>query len=309
MAKKVYAVMGASGQIGRVITEQLLKKGHQVKALGRDQKKLEPLKSKGAEVVVLQGFDKEAVLTKAFNDVDGVFTMVPPGYGVDNFAAYQANVGEAVKAAVQKNDIQHVVNLSSIGAHLPEGTGPIKGLYGQEQRLNALPGPNILHLRPGFFMENFLGSIPVILQTGALKTPLKPELSLPAIATEDIGMRAAEFLDRCDFKGHTVFELIGPRAHNLVETAKILGSAIGKPELKYVQLTYDEAKKAMLAAGAKPALADLFIEMYKAFNDGKCLPTQKLTADHQGKTTLEQFAAKNFAKAFKAQAEKQKVMV
>jgi uncharacterized protein YbjT (DUF2867 family) len=308
MVKRVYAVIGASGQIGRVVTEYLLKKGHQVKAIGRNQQKLDFLKSKGAEVVPIEGFDKEAPLTKALKGVEALFGMLPPGSSVDNFLAYQDNVGEAIKTALQKNNISNLVNLSSVGAHLPEGTGPIKGLYRQEQRLNALPNLNVLHFRPAYFMENLLFSIPAILQTGALKTPLNPELSLPMVSTEDIGIKVAEFLDRLNFKGQTVFEFGGPRSQNLIEVTKVLGGAIGKPDLKYVQLPYDEVKKGMLAMGMKPSLVELMIEMYKAFNANQCLPTQKLTADHQGKITIEQFA-NTFAQAYKQQAKKQKITI
>lgn len=303
MASKVYAVVGATGQIGHVVVEHLLKRGHQVKAFGRDQKKLDGLKSKGAQVISIEGFDREATLNKEFKGVDAVFGMIPPGYGTDNYGAYQDQVGEAIKSAVEKNNIRYLLNLSSLGAHLAEGTGPIKGLYRQEQRLKSLSNVNILHLRPGYFMENFLWSIQTIKQKGVLKTPIKSDLAVPMVSTRDIGMKAADFLDRLDFKGHTVFEFVGLQALTMVEAAKMLGNAIGKPDLKYTQQSYEEAEKEMVASGMKPSIAKLMVEMYQAFNAGSCGPTQKLTADHYGKTTLEQFA-KTFAEVYKKQAEK-----
>lgn len=308
MTKNVYAVMGASGQIGHIVVEYLLKQGHQVKAIGRDQKKLALLQSKGAEIIPVEGFDEEAVLTKAFKGVDAVFGMIPPGYGLDNVAAFQDRVGEAMKTAIQKNSIPYLVNLSSIGANLPEGTGPIKGLYRQEQRLNTLSNLNVLHFRPTYFMENLFWVIPVIQQTDTLQTPFLPELALPMVSTEDIGLKAAEFLDQLNFKGHTVFEFVGPRKEplNLIEVTKILGNALGKPNLKYIQQSYEEAKMGMLAIGMNLSTTELMLEMYKGFNEGKCILTQKLTTEHQGKITMEQFAT-NFAKVYKEQ-EKQKMM-
>jgi uncharacterized protein YbjT (DUF2867 family) len=282
------------------VVEQLLKKGHRVKAIGRDGRKLDYLKSRGAEVVRLEGFNSEAALTDAFKGVDGVFGMLPPGQGVSDLLAFQTLVGEATIGAVKKNSVRYLVNLSSIGAHLPEGTGPIKGLHAQEKRLDTVEGLNVVHLRPAFFMENFFWSIPVILQTSELKMPLNPELSLPLISTVDIGMKAAEFLDQQNFKGKTVFELAGPREIKMKEAATILGTAIGNPDLEFAQVPYDEVKQ-----GMPPAFADLLIEMYKAFNDGKCVPTQKLTPEHQGKLTFEEFA-KYFANAYKQNFERQK---
>lgn len=303
MAGKVYAVIGATGQIGHVIVEYLLKRGHHVKAFGRDQKKLGALKAKGAQVISLEGVDREAVLNKEFKGVDAAFGMIPPNYDIDSYGAYQDQIGEAIKGAVQINNVRHLVNLSSLGGHLAEGTGPIKGLYRQEKRLKSLATVQILHLRPGYFMENFLWSIPVIKQTGVLKTPLKLDFAFPMVATQDIGLKAADFLDRLDFKGHTVFEFVGPRVVTMEEAAKILGKAIGKPDLKCVHQSYEEAEKGMLASGMKPGIVKLFVEMYQAFNQGLCEPTQKLTSDHYGKTTIEQFAHA-FAEAYKKQAEK-----
>ncbi|HEY4832173.1 MAG TPA: NAD(P)H-binding protein [Waddliaceae bacterium] len=307
MAKRNYTVIGATGQIGHVVVERLLIEGHYVKAVGRDRQKLDYLKSKGAEVISVENFEHEAKISQACQGIDALFCMLPPGSGIDNYPKFQDAVGEVLKTAIHKNSIQHVVNLSSIGAHLPEGTGPIKGLYRQEQRLNTLSDVNILHLRPGYFMENLFWSIPMIHQTGTLKTLFKPDISISMVSTEDIGMKAAECLNNLNFEGHTIFDFVGPRSLNVIEVAKILGGAIGKPDLKCAQQAYEEAKKEMLSAGMPPTLADLIIEMYQAFNAGKCLPTQKLTPEHQGKITIEQFA-RQFAQAYK-QVERQKATI
>lgn len=299
MAKKVYAILGASGQIGHVIVEHLLKKGHHVKAIARDKQKLELLKSKGAQIYSLESFEKESLLVKPLQGVDAVFALLPPSNEAEDFSAYQDHVGEAIKAAIKKNSIRYCINLSSIGGQLPDGTGPIKGLYRQEQRLNTLSDVNVLHFRAGYFMENFLMSIPGIERTGTLSLPLNPELSLPLVSTDDIGIKIAEIFDRLDFKGHTVFDFNGPPSPTLKEVTKILGQAIGKPDLKYVQISNEEAKKGFLSAGMQVSHADLFIEMYTSFDKQKIPFTQEITSEHRGKTTIEQFAKTTFAKAFK----------
>ncbi len=305
MSKKTYAIMGASGQIGHIVAHQLLKKGHQVKAIGRDPKKLEDLKSKGAEVITMRKFDDEETLTRGFIGVDGVFALIPPGHGEENFPAFQDRVGEAIKIAVQKNSPSHLVFISSIGGELSEGTGPIKGLHRQEERLKTLKNLNVINLRPAFFMENLLHTIPGIKQTGRFQTPLLPELPLPMVSTDDIGLKAAEFLDQLNFKGQTVFDFAGPRDKPLMvkEIVKILGNAIGKPNLEFVHQSYEEAKKDMLAAGMKLSLVELYIEMYKAFNANKVNFTQQITPEHRGKTTVEHFAEK-FVREYKQIKEK-----
>lgn len=57
MAQQTYTIVGATGRIGSIIAEHLIKKGHQVRALGRDQKKLEQLKKIGAETFCVDSFE------------------------------------------------------------------------------------------------------------------------------------------------------------------------------------------------------------------------------------------------------------
>lgn len=187
-----------------------------------------------------------------------------------------------------------VVDLSSVGASEPQGTGPITGLYRQEQRLNKLSGANILHLRPTSFMENQFFSIPVIKSMAVNGSAFPGDYAMPIVATQDIGAKAAEFLDQGNFKGHSIFEFTGPREYTLIEVTAALGKAIGKPELKYVRFSYEEVKKGILQSGMTLQMTDLMLEMYRAGNEGKIHPTQEFTTDHRGKTTIEEFA-KGFA--------------
>ncbi len=289
MSKKTYAVLGATGHIGHVLTEKLLEKGHKVLALGRDEKKLDGLKAKGAEIAS-PSFGDSAALTEAFKGKDGVFSMIPPSYGVEDFADYQDRTGEAIALAIQNSGVRYVVNLSSIGAEVPSGTGPIAGLYRQEQRLNKLSGVNVLHLRPSSFMENQFWSIPVIKGMGFNGSATPGNFPLPIVATRDIGEKASELLDQLGFQGHLVLDFTGPREYTLVEFTAALGKAIGKPDLKYVQFSLEDARKGMVESGMKPRMADRMVEMYKAGNEGKLRPTQELTANHRGKTPIEEFA-------------------
>ena len=295
MSKKVFAVMGATGHIGHVLTEELLKKGHAVRALGRDPQKLSKLKSLGAETFSPDLEDAKA-LAKAFKGAEGVFTLIPPNYGEPDFSTYQDRAGEAIVSAVLESGVQAVMDLSSVGAGEPVGTGPITGLYRQEQRLNKFTSVHLLHLRPTAFMENQYFAMPVIKSMGINGSPVPNDYPMHVVATKDIGVKAAEFFEK-GFTGHQVFEFTGPREYANNEITAALGIAIGKPDLKYVQFSYDDAKKGMLGSGMLPKMADLMVEMYRAGNEGKIHPTQELTAEHRGPTTIEEFA-KGFAVLF-----------
>jgi uncharacterized protein YbjT (DUF2867 family) len=288
MSKRIYTVLGATGHIGQVLTEELLKKGHTVMALGRDPKKLSHLKERGAHIMT-PAFNDSTALTEAFKGADGVFTMIPPSYGAEDFGVYQNQTGEAIAQSLKDAGVKHHLLLSSIGADKPAGTGPIVNLYNQEKRLEKISGLNNLFLRPSSFMENIFWAIPIIKGMGIYGSPMRADLPIPMVATHDIGVKAAELLDELDFTGNTVFELGGPKAHTMKEVASIVGKAIGKPDLAYVQFPYEDAKKGMIGSGMNAKMADMMIEMNKAFNDGLVAPTQSLTGDHQGHFPLEEF--------------------
>src|SRR5574341_622518 len=295
----MYAITGATGNTGRRVAEALLEQGKQVRVVGRSMERLKALAARGAEPVVAS-LDDVAAMTRALQGVRAAYLLIPPSYGEPDFRAYQNRVGQASAEAVSAARVSHVVNLSSVGAHLAEGVGPIKGLHDQEQRLNRLAGVHVLHLRPAFFMENVLFNINLIKQAGTNGTPLRGALAIPMIAAQDIAAVAARRLLALDFSGKTVQELLGPRDISMAEVTRMIGKGIGKPDLPYVQFPYDEAEKAMIGIGMSPDTARAFVEMYRAFNDGLLHPTEARSPAHPTPTGFDAFA-KTFAEAYAAQ--------
>lgn len=259
MADQIYVVVGGTGNIGKEIALDLLKKGKKVRVLARTQSKLEDLTDRGAEAVQADLHDAVAV-KKAFAGASAAFVMIPPNYGKPEFRKYQNQVGQIQSDA----EITHVVALSSVGAHLPEKTGVITGLYDQEQRLNKLKNVNVIHLWPTFFMENHLFGIGTIKQMGIYGTPLKGNMPIPQISTRDIAAVAVDLLDKLDFSGKCARELLGQRDVSLEETTRILGAAIGKKDLKYAQFPYADAESAMVQRGMSADVARIFYERWFA---------------------------------------------
>lgn len=298
----MYAITGATGHIGSKTAEILLARGEQVRVIGRDAARLATLVGKGAKAAVGDIRDT-AFLTEAFSGVDAVFAMIPPNYAIDDFRGYQNEVGRCIAKAITGAGVKHVVNLSSQGAELPAGTGPILGLHDQEERLNKLVGVNVLHLRPTYFMENLLMNIPLIHQMGFAGSAVRGDQRFAMIATRDIATRVAEHLVRRDFTGKVVKDLLGQRDLTLDEAIQVIGEKIGWPELKYVQFPYDEALKGMVAMGITPHLGGLYIEMSKAINAGLFAVGRPRTAENTTPTAIEAFA-ETFAEAFEAVAYK-----
>jgi uncharacterized protein YbjT (DUF2867 family) len=291
-------VTGATGNIGRKVTEQLLAEGRKVRAVARGKDKLAALAAKGAETAM--GSVEDAVfLAKAFAGAEAVLTMIPTNLQAPDIGAYQDKAGEAIARALRDSGTKYVVEISSMGAQTEEGTGIVAGLARQEKRLDALPGVNVLHLRPGYFMENLLGYAKMVKDMGLLGSPIKPDTRVHFIATADIAKHAAERLVRKDFTGKSVQELIGPRDVTMQEVASVLGKAIGKPDLRYVQFPYEEAEKAMVGMGLSPSVAKSFIALNRAFNENDTFRTRARDGRNTTPTTLEQFAPV-FAAAYRS---------
>ncbi len=132
-----YAITGATGNIGRQITEKLLTEGHHVRAIARTAEKLQALIDKGAEASP-GSVEDTAFLTEAYRGIDGVFAMIPPNFQSDDFQAFQNEVAKSHVGAIKSSGVKNVVALSSIGAHLTEGAGIVQGLHDYEQHLSEV---------------------------------------------------------------------------------------------------------------------------------------------------------------------------
>lgn len=298
----MYAITGATGNIGRKAAEILLERGEKVRVIGRNAVRLQMLVNKGAEAAVGDMKDT-AFLARAFTGIDAVFAMIPPDYTAADFRVYQNEIGASIADAVTRGGVRFVVNLSSQGAELPAGTGPILGLHDQEERLNGLKNVNVLHLRPTYFMENLLMNIPLINQMGFAGSAVRGDQKFAMIATRDIAVRVAEHLLRRDFKNKEVKDLLGQRDLTLKEAIGVIGLKIGWPDLKYMQLPYDEASKGMMAMGISPDASRRFVEMSMALNDGLFAVNRLRTPENSTPTAIEEFA-ETFAAAFAATAQK-----
>ncbi len=294
-------LLGATGNTGSVAATTLLARGEKVRAVGRRPERLKKLAERGAEIFTGDVLDTEA-MTRALTGARAAYLMVPPDLTQADFLGYQARVADSLARAAEQAGLTHAVTLSSVGAHLPAGAGPISGLHHFEQRINQVRGLHVLHLRPGYFFENFLMQISAIRQFGMMGGSMRGELAIAMLATRDIGTRAAEALARLDFTGQQTRELLGPREISLHEAAALLGRAIGKPELRYHQMPYGTFQALLTQMGLSLDGAQQINEMYRAFNEGRVVPQEKRGPENTTPTTLEQWANEVFAPAFRGEA-------
>ena len=295
----MYVITGATGNTGSVVAEKLLARGAKVRVIGRDAKRLERFTQNGAEAFVADATDAGA-LTKAFSGAKAAYVMIPPNIGAPNVRAYQEQVSDALASAIAKSGLKHAVVLSSFGADKPEKTGPVVGLHSLEEKLNGIPGLNALYLRAGYFMENILPQVGVINSFGDMAGPVKGDLPLPMIATRDIGAVAAHALMKLDFEGKRSRELQGAADVTYTEVARIVGAAIGKPDLAYKQLPAEQLRPALLQMGMSSNMADLLLEMADALNSGYMRTLEPRSPQNTTATSLETFVSEVFVPTYRS---------
>jgi uncharacterized protein YbjT (DUF2867 family) len=292
-----YVILGASGNTGSVVADFLLSKGEKVRVVGRDAGRLQRFVDKGAEAFTAELTDA-AALTKAFSGARAAYLLLPP---VKSREA-QARESDAIAKAVKESGLRYAVHLSSYGAQVPENTGPLVGLHASEEKLNAISGLNVLHLRAGYFMENNLAAIGMIHGMGLVGNALLPDVRLPMIATRDVGDYAAQRLLHLDFSGKQTRELLGERDLSITEVTAVIGRGIGKPDLHYQQFSYDQVQQALTDLGVPPKGAALYVEMYKAINEQVVVPLEPRSPENTTPTSLETFVQDVFVAAYHGKA-------
>lgn len=135
--RKTYTIMGATGNTGGATVDELLRRQEPVRAISRARERLDPLVDRGVEAAVGDPLDVE-FLTRAFEGNDAVYAMVAPDYSVEDMLEQYRRQGETIVEAVRDSRVGRVVLLSSLGAELPEGTGPIACLHAVEQLCTGL---------------------------------------------------------------------------------------------------------------------------------------------------------------------------
>jgi uncharacterized protein YbjT (DUF2867 family) len=297
VSNEIYVILGASGHTGSIVSNFLLSKGQKVRVIGRDPGRLQPFVDQGAEAFTADMSDATA-LAKAFSGARAAYLLLPPAKSPEE----QERDSDAIAKAVKESGLRYAVHLSSYGAQVAEGAGPVSGLHFSEQKLNAISGLSVLHVRAAYFMENNLAAIGMIHGMGIFGNALFPDLKIPMAATRDVGDYAAQRLLNLDFSGIQTRELLGERDISMTEATAVIARGIGKPDLRYVQFPYDQVQQALTQLGVPPKGAAMYIEMYKAINAGVLVPLEPRSEENTSPTSIEQFVEDVFAAAYHGKA-------
>jgi uncharacterized protein YbjT (DUF2867 family) len=287
-------ITGSLGNISGSLTAQLVNAGHQVTVISSNENKKTGIEALGAKAAIGSVEDVD-FLTKVFTGADVVYTMVPQQAQSNDYKAFIRKIGQNYANALKAAGITKVVNLSSIGAHLPAGTGPIAGMHDVEEILNKLDGVNIKHLRPASFYYNFNHNIDMIKHMGILGANYPAGTRLVLVHPKDIADAAFEEITQ-PFTGTTI-RYIASDEKTAGEVTAILGSAIGKPELSWVEFSNEQSVAGMQQGGLSEDVSRNLTEM------GTAIRSRVLWEDYDkhkpvlGKRKFEEFA-KEFAEKY-----------
>lgn len=262
----MYTITGVTGHVGGAAARELLTDGAPVRVVVHDSEQRAAWAKRGAETAIAD-FDDPPALAQALRGSQGAFVLLPtmPGGG----DAEHRHMADSIAAAVAQSGVPHVVVLSSLGADLAEGTGPIRWLHHLESRLGETDAL-LSVLRSCHFQEKVETMLGAAVGEGVYPVfGENVDAAVPMIATRDIGTIAAEALLRPPAATEVV-DLIGP-ASSEQDVADHLAALLGR-SLQVVAIPRGGWVDAMVDAGLPAPMAQELAELSEAGQRGLLEP-------------------------------------
>lgn len=260
------AIMGATGQTGGAALAELKRRDVKVRVIARDPARAAHLGGEGIEIVQGNAADA-ASLASAFAGAAAAYVMLAPPLQAADVLTESRGTARMIAAALRTAGVPHVVALSSVGAHLAEGSGIVRALHDFEAAL-AGAAPSITFLRPGYFMENWAAMLPAAREAGVLPSALLPlDAASETVSARDVGRTAAELLFD-PRPGTRIVDLAGPTEYSPVDAAVILTKLLGRT-VSAVPSSREETVAGLLAAGIGADYAARLADLNDAINAGR----------------------------------------
>lgn len=272
----MYVVVGAGGNTGASVARALLAAGEPVRALVRSEEKAAPWRARGAEAVVADARDPDA-LARALAGARGAYLMNPPDYAAEDPYGQAERTAEAWARAIEASGLPHAVVLSSQGAQRATGTGLVGTLHRIERRLSALGRP-VTFLRPSYFLENWGAALDPVLRQGVLPSFLDLDRPIATVASADIGAAAAALLTApapasapspapSPAPAHRTVELTGPRDESPRAVAEAFSRLLGRT-VAPVRVPREGWAAAMAELPFSPAAREGLMGIHAGIEDG-----------------------------------------
>ena len=249
-------VTGATGKVGQALVRRLSEARVPFRALVRSSGKAETIREAGGEAVVGDLSD-DAALTASLRGVEKLFLLTS---SVPEQPSVEARIVAAAKAA----GARYVVKLSSSGADAADPPVFLK-LHRDAERHVEDSGLAWTHLRPSFFMQNYLDYADTIRAQGVLASPAGGGRH-PDVDARDIGEVAARVLTQPGHEGRA-YEITGREAFSLEDVTRRIGKIAGR-EVRFANLSREDGRRQLRASGETEWSADAWIELLDWFERG-----------------------------------------
>jgi NAD(P)H dehydrogenase (quinone) len=241
-------ITGATGDTGGYAVNDLLARGHQVRALAhKEDERSKKLQGRGVEVVYGDLLDFGQVRA-ALRGVKRAYFVYPIRPGILQATAYFAQ-------AAKEAGVEGVVNMSQKSAREDAKSNAATDHWLSE-RVFDWSGVPTAHIRPTYFAEWLLYLAPLI-RAGRLDVPFGTGKHAP-IAAEDQGRVIAGILDDPAPHAGKIYPLYGPVEVTYRETAGVLSRVLGRP-VEYRQVPFDEFRRNMEAGPRRAAAGNEFL--------------------------------------------------
>ncbi|GAB2873690.1 Rossmann-fold NAD(P)-binding domain-containing protein [Hymenobacter ruber] len=287
---------GSLGNISKPLATALVQQGHAVTVISSKPEKQPEIEALGATAAI-GSVEDAGFLTATFTGADAVYLMVPPNFAVADSRAYHQQIGRNYALAIQQAGVRRVVQLSSWGAHLAEGTGGILGTHDVEVLLREVPGTTLTHMRPTSFYTNFYPSVGMIKGAGMMGANYAGNIKVSFVHPRDIAAAAAEEIAKPTTAAGQDVRYVASDERTADEVAHAIGAAIGKPDLKWVAFTDAQMRENMTSHGVPVDRANEVVDIYASINSGKLGEDYWQHRPVLGDVKLEDFA-REFAAAF-----------
>lgn len=291
-----YVITGSIGHISKPIVKQLVSSGHQVSVVTSNQDRVKDIEALRAKALV-GSVENAAFVAKSFANADAVYLMIPPNWTLTGgWFEYQKKVADNYIQAIEANAIKFVTLLSSVGAHMRKGAGPVDGLGYAEEKLKGQSGTNVKVFRPSYFFYNLFSMIPLLKNMNIVGSNFgNTDEKLVLVHTSDIAEVIGNALVKLDFKGYSIQYIASDERHPS-EIAEVITKAAGKPA-PWVTFSDEQSLQGMLQSQVLPTIAHGYVELGAALRNGTAQADYWKNKPELGKVKLEDFA-KEFAGAY-----------
>lgn len=259
-------VTAPTSQIGQQLVTDLLAVDAPLRVVAREPAKLADDVRDRVEIIEGSHGDAE-VAERAFAGAQAIFWLAPPAWGQTLEQAY-LDFTRPAAAAIRRHGVARVVSITALGrgTRWQDCAGPVTASIAMDDMLMET-GAAFRGLAMPSFMENTARQIGLMKDRGAFFGPIAPEKKLPFTATRDMATAAARLLHGDHWEGQADVPVLGPDDLSFNDQAAIISEVTGQ-SVRYEQISYDRFKHQFLDRGASESVAQGYVDMYRAKEEG-----------------------------------------